>query len=202
VRKRGGQGELLGDVRGFMDDLLKAFIAAERRALDLEDEKKGRDLSRADIEEEMRVLCVDADERVYKALRGANVLGFAFSYAQSGGEALDRASNSRFHLALVGPNTHDMPGELVLRAITSQSPEIIVISYAPGGKLEIVDRARRIPIADKFTKITQITERLGELAEAHRAKGRERRYLQSVRERHFELLRRFAELKRKLEKAG
>jgi hypothetical protein len=90
----------------------------------------------------------------------------------------------------------------VIKAVKAQVPDLIVISYVPNGKLQIVETTRVIPIVDKFNNANQITSRLTELGEAHRIKGRERRYLQAFRERHFEFLRKYAELKQKLERGG
>jgi hypothetical protein len=44
-------------------------------------------------------------------------------------------------------------------------------------------------------------DRLDELAEAFRAKSRERRYMQAFRERHYDFLRRYVELKVKIDRA-
>jgi hypothetical protein len=91
---------------------------------------------------------------------------------------------------------------MVVRALKSQTPDMIVITYVPNGKLEIVETTRKIPIVDKFTGTAQLTDRLNELAAAHRARGRERRYLQTFRESHYDFLRRFAELRQRIEKAS
>jgi len=198
---RRGTETLLAETRDALEDFLKRFMEAERRALDLDDKLHGRDPMRTDIDEEVRLLFVDADDRLYQAIVRALGKGFSASYAQSGGQALDRVTNSTFHIALVGEMLPDLPGTMVIRALKAQSPDLIVISYAPNGKLEIVETTKTIPIVDKFTSATQLTSRLGELAEAHQAKGRERRYLQAFRERHYEFLRRLSELRRKLEKA-
>jgi hypothetical protein len=56
-------------------------------------------------------------------------------------------------------------------------------------------------IIDPFRDAKQILERLDELAEAFRAKSRERRYIQSFRERHYDFLRKYVELKTKIERA-
>jgi DNA-binding NtrC family response regulator len=203
VAQKGRAGTLLVEIRDALEDFLKRFMEAERRATDLEDKLAGRDQGRADFDEEVRILIADPDDRLYKTLlQPAPLPGFTFAFAQSGGEALDRVTNSRFHIALCAGAFPDMPGGMLVKALKTQSPEMIVIAYALGGRLEIVETTRSIPIADPFTAPAQLTDRLGELAEAHRAKGRERRYLQAFRERHYELLRRFAELRRKIDRGG
>ena len=127
--------------------------------------------------------------------------GFAFTLAQSGGEALDRVTAQSYRIGLVAEHLPDLPPSMVMRALKAQSPETIVISYVLGGRLEIVDDKRTIPIVEQFTALTQLTERLDELAEAHRRTGRERRYLAAFRDRHYEFLRKLAELRKRLEKA-
>ena len=52
-----------------------------------------------------------------------------------------------------------------------------------------------------FTEASQLIGRLDELADAWRAKARERRYTQAFRERHYDFLRRYVELKTKIERA-
>jgi hypothetical protein len=56
-------------------------------------------------------------------------------------------------------------------------------------------------IIQPFTDARQILERLDDLAEAFRAKSRERRYIQAFRERHYDFLRRYVEIKTKIERA-
>jgi hypothetical protein len=201
VRSRVSRGELLHDVHGLLEECLKTIMASERRATETEEKAAGQSPDRFDADEEVRILCVDADERLYKALTQTNPKGFGFTYAQSGGEALDRVTNSRFQIALCGPSVPDLPTEMVIRALKSQSPEMITIAYVPNGKLEIVEGTRKIPVVDKFTSTTQLSDRLDVLAASHRARGRERRYLQAFRETHYDFLRRFAELRQLIEKA-
>jgi CheY-like chemotaxis protein len=147
------------------------------------------------------VLVVDADPRLHQGLEKAAPRGFAFTLALSGGEALDRVTAQTYRIGLVAESLPDLPPSMVMRALKAQSPETIVISYHLGGRLEIVDDKKTIPIVEQFTQLVQLTERLDELAEAHRQTGRERRYLTAFRERHYEFLRQLAELKKKLEKA-
>ena len=47
-----------------------------------------------------------------------------------------------------------------------------------------------------------MVERIDELREAFRRKSRERRYLASFRQENYELLKRYAELKQRLQRAG
>ncbi len=52
-----------------------------------------------------------------------------------------------------------------------------------------------------FTDAQQLIARLDELAEAWRAKARERRYTQAFREKHYDFLRRYVELRTRIDHA-
>jgi hypothetical protein len=52
-----------------------------------------------------------------------------------------------------------------------------------------------------FTEAKQLIARLDELSEAWRVKAKERRYLQAFREKHYDFLRRYVEIKTKIERA-
>jgi len=174
---------------------------AERRAVDLEDRVAGRDPDRTGIGEDLRVLFVDADDRLYNGVVKHALPGFSFHLAQNGGEALDVASSSTFHVALVGPSLSDLPSTMVMKTLKAGSPEMTVVAYTPGAKLEIIEATQAIPLVDPFTSVSQLVNKLPELGEAHRIKLRERRYLTAFRGRHFEFLRQLGELRRKIDRA-
>jgi DNA-binding response OmpR family regulator len=200
VTTRSQRETLLVEIRSALEEFLKRLMSSDRKIMDLEDKAAGRDVGRSDLDDEVRVLFVDSDDRLFKAIAGGGPTpNFSFILAQSGGEALDRVTSGSFHIIIVGQNLPDLPGSLIIRSLKAQVPNVIVISYELGGRLEIVETTKTIPLVEKFTSATQLTERLGELAEAHRAKGRERRYLQEFRDRNYELLRRLAELRKKLD---
>ena len=54
------------------------------------------------------------------------------------------------------------------------------------------------PFLPRFSDARQIIERLDELRDAVRAASRERRILGAFRNQHFNLLKRYAELKQKM----
>jgi hypothetical protein len=51
-----------------------------------------------------------------------------------------------------------------------------------------------------FDDTAQLINRLDELAEAFRARARERRYTKNFREKHYDFLRRYVELKTKIDR--
>ena len=194
---------VLTDVRDAQDEFLKRFMEAERRALDLSDRLAGRDPDKSAMVGEVRVLVVEDAGTLQQALTASAPAGFAFEHAMSGGEALDRCSSSRFHIAMVSNNLVDLPGSMVVSSLKTQNPELIAIAFTapPNGIVEIVETSRRIPVVKNFNEPEQILARLDELALAFRAKAKERRYTQAFRERHYDFLRRYVELKSKIDRA-
>lgn len=195
---------VLDDIRSVHDEFLQRFMDAERRAIDLADRLAGRDPARADQLDELRVLIVDAADGLVAALAQTAPAGFAFVHATSGGEGLDRISSGGFHYAMVADTITDLPARTVARTMRNQHPEAVVLAFAgPGaaGRVELVESQGTRPLIQPFHQAQQLVERLGELAEAWRAKARERRYVQAFREKHAGFLRRYVEIKTKIERA-
>ena len=88
--------------------------------------------------------------------------------------------------------------ELCAEMLVAIEREKILKKWTRDWKVQLIETTRTITVVEEFTQASQLAGRLTELAEAHRAKARERRYLQAFRERHYNLLRRLAELKKKL----
>lgn len=195
---------ILSDVRGVYEDFLQRFVDSERRAVDLADRLAGRDPKKPVDLGELRVLIVDEVSSMFDELAATAPAGYRFEYAGSGGEALDRASSSSFHYAMVASDLTDLPSSMLVRSIKTQNPELVVLTYmgpANNGWVDLVETSGSRTIVKPFRDTSQLVERLDELAEAWRAKARERRYMQSFRERHYDFLRRYVELRAKIDRA-
>jgi DNA-binding NtrC family response regulator len=197
---RRGTSALFIEVREALEEFLKGFMESDRRLTDLEDQVAGRPTERADADAQVQILFVDGDDRLFQSLSRKGK-GYGYTLAQTGGEALDYVTKTAYQIALVGPTLPDLPSSLVIKTLKAHAPETTVIAYEPNGRLEIVEGARSIPIVERFTAAVQLAERMDELAEAHRAKLRERRYLAAFRERHYDFLRRLSDLRKKIERA-
>lgn len=194
---------VLADVRDTHEAFLQRFMEAERRALDMSDRIAGRDPAKAVVHETVRVLVVEADGSLTALLQGENPDGFEFASSPTGGQSLDLCTQSKFHIVMVANDLPDLPGSMVVRSIKTQNPEVVAISFRPppGGMVEIVESTKTIPVVPEFNEPKQLLGRLDELAEAFRAKSRERRYTQAFRERHYDFLRKYVELKSKIDRA-
>ena len=195
---------VLDDVRGVHEEFLQRFMESERRALDLADQAAGRDRAHIEQLDELRVLVIDAADGFVAGLATAAPPGFAFVHATSGGEGLDRISSGLFHYAMVSETVTDLPARTIARTIRNQHPETVVLTFlgpAEAGRVELVESQGLRIVVQPFRHASQLVDRLGELAEAWRIKARERRYAQAFREKHYDFLRRYVELKTKIERA-
>ena len=195
---------VLDDIKSVHEEFLKIFMDAERRAIDLADQLAGRDPSRLIDIDALRVLVVDEVDELFDAMIEAGPRGFEFVHATSGGEGLDRISSGAWHYAMVAEDVSDLPGKTVARTIRNQYPDTVVLTFvgpADNGHVDLVETTGARTIVQPFAEPQQLLERLGDLAEAWRVKARERRYTQAFRERHYDFLRRYVELRTKIDRA-
>jgi DNA-binding response OmpR family regulator len=195
---------VLDDIKRVHEEFLQRFMDAEKRALDLADQAAGRDPAKSSLIEELRVLVIDEVDDFYDAMETSRPHGFAFVHATSGGEGLDRISSGTFHYAMIAEDITDLPAKTVARTIRNQQPDTVVLTFlgpADNGHVELVETLGTRTIVKPFDDAGKLVARMDELAEAWRAKARERRYTQAFRERHYDFLRRYVEIKTKIERA-
>jgi DNA-binding NtrC family response regulator len=195
---------VLNDIRRVHDEFLQRFMDAERRAIDLADKAAGRDSKQIQLEE-LRVLVIDEVEDFFTSIAElAPKNAYSFVHATSGGEGLDRISSGAFHYAMIAQDISDLPANTIARTIRNQHPDTVVITFlgpAQNGKVELVEQVGTRLLVSPFTEAKQLVDRLDDLAEAWRVKARERRYTQAFRERHYDFLRRYVEIKTKIDRA-
>jgi DNA-binding response OmpR family regulator len=195
---------VLDDIKTVHEEFLKRFMEAERRATDLADKVAGRDLSRMIHLDELRVLVIDEVDDFVEAMTSSKPKGLAFVHATSGGEGLDRASSGAFHYAMIAEDMSDLPAKTIARTIRNQQPDTVVLTFlgpSDNGHVDLVETQGTRTIVKPFREPQQLLARIDELADAWRAKARERRYAQVFRERHYDFLRRYVEIKTKIERA-
>jgi len=195
---------VLDDVRGVHEEFLQRFMEAERRALDLADKAAGRDPKRNVMLDELRVLVVDEVDDLFQTMTTAAPDGFSFVHATSGGEGLDRITSGVFHYAMVAGDITDLPATTLARTIRNQHPDTVVLTFlgpADNGTVDLVETSGTRTLIKPFNDAKLLIDRLDELSDAWRAKARERRYAQAFREKHYDFLRRYVELKVKIDRA-
>ena len=194
---------VIREVREIYDELLKSFMDAERRALDLGDKLSGRESRLKGIESEIHILVATQQDDLVREMASKAPPNYKIRGAQSGGEALDRCGSGYFHLVMISDDLDDLPQSMVTRSIKAQSSEIMVLTMTrtpQGARVEMIEGAHKVLLAEKLTSPEQLIGKLDALTEAFRVRERERRYLQAFRERHYDLLRRYAALKTRIER--
>lgn len=194
----------LAEARDVQGEFLDRFMEAERRAADLTDRLAGKDPARSLSFDNLAVLLIDEVDSLRDTLTEAAPAGFRFVHAASGGEGLDRMTSDNFHYALVSEELADLPASMIVAALRRQNPETVILTFRGpglGGHVSLMESQGPRVLMPSFEDGSELAARLDEMAEAFRARARERRYLQAFRERHYDFLRRFVQLKTKIERA-
>jgi DNA-binding response OmpR family regulator len=194
---------VLGEVRKVHDEFLERFMETEKRAIDSDDKIAGRDQSRMIGLDDMRVLVVDESDGFVQAMEKAKVKGFVWVHAPTGGEALDRI-NGTFHYAMIHEDVSDLPARTIAKTIRNQFPDTVVLTFrgpSDDGHVNLVEQTGSRSILKPFNDVKALIARMDDLAQAWRAKAKERRYTQLFRERHYDFLRKYVELKTKIDRA-
>jgi DNA-binding NtrC family response regulator len=207
ARIRADEERLLGEASAVHEDFLKRLMDTSRRVCELEEQLSGA-ASHGDDDTECQICIVEPNEgdwlfsALNELLRGRP--GYVLRHASSGSEAMDLGGRTRFNIALICDQLPDLSSSMVLSALKQQSPDTIAIRYSrPGmsvGRAEIVDGSRVIPVIAELTDPRQMVARIDELREAQRRTARERRYLGRFRQDNYDLLKKYAELKQKLQR--
>jgi DNA-binding NtrC family response regulator len=205
-RLEADRSRVVDDTLALHEDLMRVLLENFRRARHLEEKSGGGTPLPV---EDTAVLVVDDDYAMQSQLGAALVArgGFVLRSASSGGEAIDLASRERFAIALVRETLPDLPGTMVVRTIKTQAPDTITLLHrAPTGgspgRVDVMEGSKAIAFLPEFTSPSQILERLDELRDAARATQHERRHLAAFRQEHFDLLKRYAELRQRLQRSS
>jgi hypothetical protein len=93
---------------------------------------------------------------------------------------------------------------MVVHTVKSSAPDLVTLLYTPPGRsgrpgdVKLVDANGKMNTIASYSEPGELAAPLGEIREALRAKGKERRYLQAFRQRHFEFLQRYNGIKQRL----
>jgi len=149
---------------------------------------------------------VDDDPKALEKLQKVmtSAAGWQFRAALTGGEALDVVPQMRPQIVMVKEDLPDLPGSMVVHTVKSSAPDAVTLLYTPPGRsgrsgdVKLVDANGTMNTIGSYAEAAQLAAPLGEIREALRAKGKERRYLQAFRQRHFEFLQRYNSIKTRL----
>jgi DNA-binding NtrC family response regulator len=209
VRSATTREGLLTEVAEAHEEFLKRMMELSRQVTDLEDKllsREGNASSSASSLAVVNVLLVD-DEPALNAVLGRELpsdKGWRLRYAQSGGEALDVATQQRPNILVVNETLPDLPASMVIKTIKNNLPDVVALIFTPPGdgthgEVKMVDSSRLLTLIPSFAAPDQLVASLHDVREALRQKVKERRYLQAFRKQHLEFLQKYNLLKQRLQ---
>lgn len=158
-------------------------------------------------EETAQVLIVEEDGWLSRSLSTILPKSYVLTTVTSGGSALDVTSGRSFDIALIKEALPDLSGRMLVRNLAAQAPEGMYLLWSPPaarrpGQVERIDGrsegAKLVPLLPEFYEAKQLADRLPELFSAQLARRRERKFLADFRSENLELLRRLADLRKRL----
>lgn len=212
TRQSVGRERLLGEVSEIHEEFLHKMMELQRQVTDLEDRVLNRDADYSTTTVNpgvVNVLLADDEPGLHVALEAALPAehGWRIRLAQSGGEALDFASQAPPQIAIIKEQLPDLMGSMVVKSIKATAPDAMAIVFSPPrgkllGDVRVVEATRTHTLVPSFSEPRQLIAALDEVREAIRRKSRERRYLKVFRQQHLEFLKRYNYIKQKLPKPG
>jgi len=189
------QGALVREVRTVLDDALKIMLALQRRA-------QGGDGSGAALEMKPAILIVDSDQSFLQQV--ADMLAkkpWEISVELSGGSALDRVTMFSFQIMCVRDELGDLPGQMLIRSAQAQRAGTLALLYSQvgQGRIERYQAGQATQSETPFRGPEHLLERLSVLVSELASLREERRYLQAFRSEHGPFLKRFADLKARID---
>jgi len=158
-------------------------------------------------DETAQVLIVEEDGWLARSLSSLLPKSFVVTTVTSGGGALDLTSARTFDIALIKDALPDLPGRMLVRNLSQQAAEGMYLLWSPpaGKRAGVVERfdgraeaGKLVPLVPEFFEAKQLAERLPELFSAQLARRRERKFLADFRSENLDLLRRLADLRKRL----
>lgn len=187
--------ELYREVRGVLDASFKVMLAMSRKVY--------AHLSLASAPLKPRVMIVDGEGELLNALVPlVRDRGWEISAEMSGGAGLDRGVSQKLDIIAARNELPDLRGSMVLRSIQAQRGEVLGLLYsaADGGRIERVEQGETQETERGFRGAAHLVERIQGLADELGTRAQERRFIQAFRSDHEDFLRRFAELKLKIDR--
>jgi DNA-binding NtrC family response regulator len=209
VESKGDGQRLMSQLSEVHEEFLREMMDLSRRVVDMEDKLLAREQgSSPSLQEvgQISVLLVDDDPTLFRALERLLPAdrGWRLRIAQSGGEALDAASQRPPRVAVIKETLPDLPSSMVVKTIKAGNPEVIALVFVPPsgnkvGEVKVVEASRLITLVPSFTDAGQLAASLEEVREAIKQKAKERRYLNAFRRDHLDFINRYNRLRSQLQ---
>jgi DNA-binding response OmpR family regulator len=188
--------ELYREVRGVLDDAVKVMLSMARKVY--------AHLSMASAPLKPRVMIVDAEGDFLKEVDSlVQDREWEISAEMSGGAGLDRAMSNKLDIIAARNELPDLPGSMVLRSLQAQHGEVLGLLYSAAdgsGRIERMEQGRTEATERPFRGAAHLVEHIQAIADELGTRAQERRFIQAFRGDHEDYLRRYAELKLKIDR--
>jgi DNA-binding NtrC family response regulator len=204
-----GRDQLLAEFADLNDELVRKLMELSGRATELEDKLLASDRepsSAASRLGALHLLVVDDQPDLVTALEKALPAdkGWHLQHAQSGGEALDSATQTPPQVLVAKESLPDLTGSMVVKTIKASVPSLVAMLFVPPteekeGEVKMVDQSRLHTLIPRFRNASDLVAQLSDVRDALLRKARERRHVKIFQTQYLEILQRCQRLQQQLE---
>jgi DNA-binding NtrC family response regulator len=197
VEAQGGGSDLVREAREVLEEALRRLTEMARKVP-----------ATASVLTEIAdvtttIMLVDDDPALAPALTDTLKHGFDIVPVGSGGAGLDQATTQkRYDVVAAKDALPDLPGSMVVKSLQKHNPDVPAVVYegpGVGGRLDVYEQGKRQE-SHPFGRLEDLAELVRVLAASAQETRRERRFLQAFRSQESAFLRRYAELKKKIDR--
>jgi DNA-binding NtrC family response regulator len=202
--------QLLTELVDMNEELLRRMMMLSRQATDADDKliaREGGQSSSAVGLGALDLLLVDDDTALATELEKelTEEKGWRVRHVQTGGEALDSATQVPPAILVAKESLPDLNGSMVVKSIKASVPSLIAMVFAPpsagrAGEVRIADQSRMHVLVPNFVVPSELINQLGEVRAALGRKARERRYVKIFQNQYSDVLQKCHKLKQQVEK--
>ena len=188
---------LMREVRGVLDESFKIMMALNRKI-------HGSSASGSSLTMKPTILLVDEDQQFLQQVAGLlQDKPWEVSVELTGGSGLDKASTFSFQIVAVRAQLMDLPGQMLVKSAQAQKTSTLGLVYDLGsGRIERFENGAVTATNDGFTGAADLVRQLDKLVAELGAIREERRHLQAFKVEHGNFLKRYAELKARIDSAS
>ena len=193
---------LLRDVKQIVDEAIQVMIAMARRIYaEKPDDAEGKKTTAGGGKP--KVLVIDSDTAFLKEVAQA-VAQYDWDIAaeMTGGSALDKAGEHKFDIVATRDTLPDLPGSMVLKSLQAEQTSVQGVLYTdPGGngRIERWQEARSVNVERPFRDAKHLVQHIAALVEERGSEQRDRRVIQKFRAEYADFLKRWADMKSRLD---
>ncbi len=188
--------EIWREAKSVLDESFKVMLALSRKVY--------AHLSLASAPVKPRVMIVDGESDFLRDLAPLVAdRGWELTAEMTGGAALDRGMSQKLDIVATRSELPDLRGSMVLRSIQAQRGEVLGLVYSAAdgsGRIERMEQGQAGEIEHAFKGPAHLVERIDALAQELGTRAQERRFIQAFRNDHEDFVRRYAELKLKIDR--